>query len=197
MDARRSSDWRPESSPSPGSRRLAPALRGSPDVRERPHPRLRLGSRSIEKLSAGLPRPGTSPRPNTQTRAGARPGTRAYRRVLSRLSIRHSVQNAAGTDITHKPLIIWWVLRGSNPRHSPCKGDALPAELSTPAHRPPTLARCAPGINGPERPACAHRCACRAVRPRRLSRPRPSAAYRESKTPVAGSAPTPALRRST
>ena len=26
---------------------------------------------------------------------------------------------------------LWWVLRGSNPRHSPCKGDALPAELST------------------------------------------------------------------
>ena len=26
---------------------------------------------------------------------------------------------------------ITWVLRGSNPRHSPCKGDALPAELST------------------------------------------------------------------
>src|SRR5689334_4444718 len=25
----------------------------------------------------------------------------------------------------------WWVLRGSNPRHSPCKGDALPTELST------------------------------------------------------------------
>src|ERR1700682_110105 len=25
----------------------------------------------------------------------------------------------------------WWVLRGSNPRLSPCKGDALPAELST------------------------------------------------------------------
>ncbi len=24
-----------------------------------------------------------------------------------------------------------WVLRDSNPRHSPCKGDALPAELST------------------------------------------------------------------
>jgi hypothetical protein len=34
-----------------------------------------------------------------------------------------------------RPLIFllpgWWVLRGSNPRHSPCKGDALPAELST------------------------------------------------------------------
>lgn len=27
--------------------------------------------------------------------------------------------------------LIIWVLRGSNPRHSPCKGDALPAELST------------------------------------------------------------------
>lgn len=27
--------------------------------------------------------------------------------------------------------LIWWVLRGSNPRPSPCKGDALPAELST------------------------------------------------------------------
>jgi hypothetical protein len=24
----------------------------------------------------------------------------------------------------------WWALRGSNPRPSPCKGDALPAELS-------------------------------------------------------------------
>ena len=26
----------------------------------------------------------------------------------------------------------WWVLTGSNRRPSPCKGDALPAELSTP-----------------------------------------------------------------
>ena len=29
----------------------------------------------------------------------------------------------------------WWVKRGSNPRHSPCKGDALPAELFTQAPR--------------------------------------------------------------
>ena len=28
----------------------------------------------------------------------------------------------------------WWVLTGSNRRHSPCKGDALPTELSTHAH---------------------------------------------------------------
>ncbi len=26
---------------------------------------------------------------------------------------------------------IWWVERDLNPRHSPCKGDALPTELST------------------------------------------------------------------
>ncbi len=26
--------------------------------------------------------------------------------------------------------VYWWALRGSNPRPSPCKGDALPAELS-------------------------------------------------------------------
>lgn len=31
----------------------------------------------------------------------------------------------------------WWVLRVSNSRPSPCKGDALPAELSTPADRIP------------------------------------------------------------
>src|SRR5690349_10303521 len=32
----------------------------------------------------------------------------------------------------------WWVLTGSNRRHSPCKGDALPAELSTRHERPET-----------------------------------------------------------
>src|SRR6056297_2719905 len=30
----------------------------------------------------------------------------------------------------------WWVLEGSNLRPSPCKGDALPAELSTPGISP-------------------------------------------------------------
>src|SRR2546428_1501030 len=33
----------------------------------------------------------------------------------------------------------WWVLRGSNRRHSPCKGDALPTELSTLLHQQRTL----------------------------------------------------------
>ena len=31
----------------------------------------------------------------------------------------------------------WWVLTGSNRRHSPCKGDALPTELSTRIRRLP------------------------------------------------------------
>src|SRR6202789_2787653 len=35
----------------------------------------------------------------------------------------------------------WWVLRGSNPRPSPCKGDALPAELSTPLEEAPKSTR--------------------------------------------------------
>src|ERR1700722_10561371 len=35
----------------------------------------------------------------------------------------------------------WWVLRGSNPRPSPCKGDALPAELSTPLEEAPKFTR--------------------------------------------------------
>ena len=40
----------------------------------------------------------------------------------------------------------WWVLRGSNPRPSPCKGDALPAELSTPGREPPGIGRSVYGI---------------------------------------------------
>src|SRR5712671_7658077 len=36
------------------------------------------------------------------------------------------------------PRVEWWVLTGSNRRHSPCKGDALPAELSTPSREIPT-----------------------------------------------------------
>src|ERR1700712_5562657 len=44
----------------------------------------------------------------------------------------------------------WWVLRGSNSRHSPCKGDALPTELSTPAGR---VLIVWPGRPAPEGPA--------------------------------------------
>ncbi|MFM1977909.1 MAG: hypothetical protein RLZZ151_424 [Pseudomonadota bacterium] len=28
-------------------------------------------------------------------------------------------------------MVEWWVMTGSNRRHSPCKGDALPTELIT------------------------------------------------------------------
>src|SRR4051812_12375023 len=38
---------------------------------------------------------------------------------------------APGTRIRISPYSSWWVLTGSNRRHSPCKSDALPAELST------------------------------------------------------------------
>src|SRR5438477_12661080 len=34
-------------------------------------------------------------------------------------------------QLNYHSRICWWVLRGSNSRHSPCKGDALPTELST------------------------------------------------------------------
>ena len=170
----------------------------------------------------------------------------------------------------------WWVLRESNPRHSPCKGDALPAELSTlvywrksprrfpqdptrlprtwggPACAAPckpskafsarpytitahlgrpcvrcaeqtlkgvlrktlhdcrtlgaalralqvekTMARRAPPVNAPERPACGHRCAGPAAPPERPSRPAQSQANRESAAPAAGSAPVRAPHRST
>lgn len=32
--------------------------------------------------------------------------------------------------VSVKEAEIWWALRGSNPRHLPCKGSALPAELN-------------------------------------------------------------------
>src|SRR5450759_5205912 len=34
-------------------------------------------------------------------------------------------------QLNYHSRICWWVLRGSNSRHSPCQGDALPTELST------------------------------------------------------------------
>src|SRR6185436_17050303 len=64
----------------------------------------------------------------------ATPGvTGRYSNQLNYHSIRCSQRllriphNARGTAARH----VWWVLRGSNSRHSPCKGDALPTELST------------------------------------------------------------------
>src|ERR1700743_444042 len=35
-------------------------------------------------------------------------------------------------QLNYRSGVRWWVLRGSNPRPPPCKGGALPAELSTP-----------------------------------------------------------------
>ena len=45
---------------------------------------------------------------------------------------RYSNQLNYHSPLGHTPSsACWWVLTGSNRRHSPCKGDALPAELST------------------------------------------------------------------
>ncbi|CAM2174034.1 hypothetical protein PSAC2689_230041 [Paraburkholderia sacchari] len=37
-------------------------------------------------------------------------------------------------EMCHANLKLWWVLRGSNSRPTPCKGAALPTELSTQLH---------------------------------------------------------------
>ena len=81
-------------------------------------------------------------------------GSRVYQQAHPRIDIhRRSFRTAFRTNRLRRKsarnyLIIWWVLRDSNPRHSPCKGDALPTELSTPGrlaqhgHRP-CRAQCA------------------------------------------------------
>src|SRR4029077_10960361 len=43
----------------------------------------------------------------------------------------------------------WWVLTGSNRRHSPCKGDALPDELSPPCENPRGPLSRGPAPEGP------------------------------------------------
>ncbi len=60
----------------------------------------------------------------------------------------------------HSARFTWWVLRGSNSRPTPCKGAALPTELSTPATsllaKPASLAHlsalCQRGTSGPSPP---------------------------------------------
>ena len=46
-----------------------------------------------------------------------------YHSCFSMLSLA-TLQCASGSSIV--PAGLWWVLRDLNPRHSPCKGDALP-----------------------------------------------------------------------
>src|SRR4051812_36777267 len=44
----------------------------------------------------------------------------------------------------------WWVLTGSNRRPTPCKGAALPAELSTPPDAPSSVQRILERLAGTE-----------------------------------------------
>ena len=69
---------------------------------------------------------------NLAERTGLEPATPG---VTGRYS--NQLNYHSKTCTTHLWLLVtshqfcWWVLTGSNRRHSPCKGDALPTELST------------------------------------------------------------------
>ena len=65
--------------------------------------------------------PGVTGRYSNQLNYHSRDALRATRSTLLRPLLRLLL-----------PRLRWWVLTGSNRRHSPCKGDALPTELSTP-----------------------------------------------------------------
>ena len=66
---------------------------------------------------------------NMADRTGLEPATSGVTgRHSNQLNYR-SATNAKRTDVK------WWVVQGSNLRPSPCKGDALPAELTTPSER--------------------------------------------------------------
>ena len=58
-------------------------------------------------------------------RTGLEPATSG---VTGRHSNQLNYRSAACTLLTGRD---WWVVQGSNLRPSPCKGDALPAELTT------------------------------------------------------------------
>jgi hypothetical protein len=144
-------------------------------------------------------------------------GMRKYliRCPFLQLSVWAPVRKADGGVFAHKILIIWWVLTGSNRRHSPCKGDALPAELSTHVYwrkssrrlpRDPTRFAAGQGTalaryafaSALARPASgAGRCGGRASLPRPWAQGPPRRSRPARPGPAAASARAPALRRST
>src|SRR3984885_8533782 len=73
--------------------------------------------------------------------SGAQPGRRAHPDYLKEMAewtgLEPATPGVTGrySNQLNYHSACWWVLRGSNPRPSPCKGDALPAELSTPWKR--------------------------------------------------------------
>ena len=76
--------------------------------------------------------------------------TRVWRRKKSNMGVRRWQERRTAVRLSCEEAAIlaertrpaagrgrrWWVLRGSNPRPTPCKGAALPAELSTRAAEP-------------------------------------------------------------
>src|SRR3989338_8722297 len=64
----------------------------------------------------------------------ATPGvTGRYSNQLNYRSLLYFALSERGAPVSSRRSVVfpWWVLTGSNRRHSPCKSDALPAELST------------------------------------------------------------------
>ncbi|CAM2154820.1 hypothetical protein PT2222_310063 [Paraburkholderia tropica] len=55
-----------------------------------------------------------------------------FSRIQSALACVQADARLRGSTEVH--LKLWWVLRGSNSRPTPCKGAALPTELSTQLH---------------------------------------------------------------
>jgi hypothetical protein len=60
-------------------------------------------------------------------RTGLEPATPGVTgRYSNQLNYRSALKLIDVPRTAHHNRMAWWVLRGSNPRHSPCKGDALP-----------------------------------------------------------------------
>jgi hypothetical protein len=60
-------------------------------------------------------------------RTGLEPATPGVTgRYSNQLNYRSALKPIDVVHLAFHTESAWWVLRGSNPRHSPCKGDALP-----------------------------------------------------------------------
>ncbi len=90
-------------------------------------------TRLIESFEAFNLEPGKPDPENMAQRTGLEPATPGVTgRYSNRLNYRcASVEAFQLPSCFRKTLKKWWVMTGSNRRHSACKADALPAELIT------------------------------------------------------------------
>ena len=65
-------------------------------------------------------------------RTGLEPATSGVTgRHSNQLNYRSAICFCCNHRLQSRANLNWWVMRDLNPRHSPCKGDALPTELIT------------------------------------------------------------------